>query len=84
MGETLDNAVDPDVTSHAVDFTWRFFCLVLVLLLQGGFASYEVGLPFATSTSPNSRCSMLLKSPLGAADVCVCSSHSESEERLWK
>ncbi|CAB1119548.1 unnamed protein product [Ectocarpus sp. CCAP 1310/34] len=40
-GETLDSAVDPNMTSHAVDFTWRFFCLVLVLLLQGGFASYE-------------------------------------------
>ncbi|CBJ33654.1 Ammonium transporter [Ectocarpus siliculosus] len=49
-GETLDNAVDPDVTSHAVDFTWRFFCLVLVLLLQGGFASYEVGAIRETST----------------------------------
>ncbi|CAN0161730.1 unnamed protein product, partial [Hapterophycus canaliculatus] len=36
--------------SQAVDVIWVFFCLVLVVLMQAGFASYEVGLSSVAST----------------------------------
>lgn len=31
------------VLAQAADVTWIFFCLVLVILMQAGFACYEVG-----------------------------------------
>eukprot|EP00752_Nemacystus_decipiens_P005993 g5412.t1 len=51
---------------HAVDIIWIFFCLVLVTLMQPGFACYEVGaISGTTSTSP-----ILLKN-VGDASVSL-------------
>lgn len=32
-----------DRVTRSLDFAWLFICVVLVILMQAGFASYEVG-----------------------------------------
>eukprot|EP00752_Nemacystus_decipiens_P014586 g12990.t1 len=57
---------DPGVLAQAADITWIFFCLVLVILMQAGFASYEVGAIRAiSSTQP-----ILLKN-IGDASISL-------------
>ncbi|CAM9692436.1 unnamed protein product [Scytosiphon promiscuus] len=51
-----------EVLAQAVDAIWVFFCQILVVLMQAGFASYEVGAIRETSTV-----SILLKNICDAA-----------------
>eukprot|EP00752_Nemacystus_decipiens_P004698 g4286.t1 len=62
--DSVDRRVDQLTTS--LDFAWLFVCFVLVVLMQAGFAAYEVG-TIRTTTS-----SSILKKNLGDASVSLC------------
>lgn len=46
MEDETPSSIEPDVEAlaQAVDVVWVFFSLILVVLMQAGFASYEVSL----------------------------------------
>eukprot|EP00903_Cladosiphon_okamuranus_P011584 g10897.t1 len=50
MADPTSVPIDTKVLAQALDVNWISFCLVLVLLMQAGFASYEVGAIRETST----------------------------------
>ncbi|CBJ29574.1 Ammonium transporter [Ectocarpus siliculosus] len=63
--------MDPDTVeamsdlAKSIDFTWMFVCLVLVVLMQAGFAAYEVGSIRSTSASS------ILKKNIGDATLSL-------------
>eukprot|EP00903_Cladosiphon_okamuranus_P011035 g10421.t1 len=69
MEDTPDVAAmadDLDQLTRSLDFAWLFVCMVLVVVMQSGFAAYEVG-TIRTTTS-----SSILKKNLGDASISLC------------